>query len=113
MVSISRRDMRKSKLDVAKKLAKAHFDVDSDVKHVYLLEPLNEKDEKDPIKLLEVVEGTLELGVEPIAFGADPARGIEYPSLIVEVSPGEYKNSRRLRDALKTRGWKLGPALAG
>ena len=105
--------MRTGKLDVAKKLAKAHFNVDSDVKQIYLLEPLNEKDEKDPIKLLEVVQGTLEVGVEPIAFAADPARGIEYPSLIVEVSPEEYENSRLLRDALQTRGWTLGPALAG
>ena len=105
--------MQKSKLDAAKRLAKAHFDVDSDVKQVYLLEPLNEKDEKDPIKLLEVVEGTLEMGIEPIAFAADPTRGIDYPSVIVEVSPEEYSNSGRLRDALKMRGWTLGPALAG
>lgn len=105
--------MRKSKLDTAKQLAKAHFDIDGDVKHIYLLEPLNEKDDKDPIKLLEVVEGTLELGVEPIVFAADPGRGIEYPSLIVEVSPAEYEDRRRLGAALKSRGWKLGPVLAG
>jgi hypothetical protein len=81
---------KKTKEETAKTLAKFHFANEPNLKRVHLLEPINEGDPRDPIKLLEVVEGTLERGIEPIAFAADPARDIEYPVLIVEVSPREY-----------------------
>jgi len=81
--------MKKS--DTARNLAKAHFANEPNLKHIRLLEPVNEQDPRDPIKLLEVVEGTIERGIEPIAFPADRARGIEYPVLIIEVSPREYE----------------------
>lgn len=105
--------MRRTKLETAKKLAEAHRSVDSDLKHVYLIEPLNEIDKNDPIRLLEIVEGTLELGIEPISFAADPGRGIEYPSIIVEISPKEFKKREQLKSALSSRGWRLGAELAG
>lgn len=105
--------MKQTKLETAKKLAKAHFRVDSDLKHVYLLEPLKENDQNEPIKLLEIVEGTLEVGVEPIAFAPDPSRGIDYSSMIVEISPKEYKSEERLKSDLQNRGWRLGQELVG
>ena len=83
--------MRKSKLETAEILAKAHSEVEPNLKRVYLIEPIDDQNPDDPIKLLEVVEGTTERGIEPIAFTADPARGIEYPSIIVEISPTEYE----------------------
>jgi len=82
---------KKSKLETAESLAKAHFAVEPNLKHIYLIEPVDDQDPNDPIKLLEVVEGTIERGIEPIAFIADPARGIEYPSIVVEISPTEYQ----------------------
>lgn len=82
--------MRKSKLETAEFLAKAHSEVEPFLRRVHLIEPLEEQDPKVPIKLLEVVEGAIERGIEPIGFTADPARGIEYPSVIVEISPAEY-----------------------
>ena len=105
--------MKNSKLEAAKNLAKTHLKIDSDLKHVFLLEPLKEDDRNEPIKLLEIVEGTLEIGVEPIVFGADPNRGIDYPSMIVEISPKEYGNRERLKTDLRTRGWRLGQELVG
>jgi hypothetical protein len=87
--------MKKSKLDTAMSLAKAHFRVEPNLKRVYLIEPLDDEDPNDPIKLLEVVEGTIERGIDPIAFSADPAHGIEYPLIIVEISPSEYEDMRR------------------
>ena len=59
-----------SKLETARKLAKAHFQVEPHLKYVFVLKPLHDQDPKDPIRLLEVVEGTIERGFEPIAFGA-------------------------------------------
>jgi hypothetical protein len=104
--------MRKSKLETAKNLAHAHFKNEPNLKHIRLLEPLEENDPREPIKLLEVVEGTIERGIEPIAFPADPARGIDYPVLIVEISPREYKNIEEYMPHFKTQGWTVGSELS-
>jgi hypothetical protein len=102
--------MKRDKLETAKKLAKAHFGVEPNLKSIHLIEPFNAQDPSDPIKLLEVVEGTIERGIEPIGFTADPARGIEYPSIIVEVSPAEYETF--LRDGkLGYLDWSIGTEL--
>jgi hypothetical protein len=101
-----------NKRDTADDLAKAHFRVDPRLRRVILLYPLNEENPNEPIRLLEVVEGTIELGIEPVAFTADPENGIEYPSVIVEVSPAEYELIREGKiDELGARGWSLGPEL--
>jgi hypothetical protein len=99
----------KSKLEVAMGLAKAHFALEPNLKRVCLIEPLESENPREPIKLLEVVEGTIERGIDPIAFSADPARGIDYPSIIVEVSPAEYEDIRRGK--LHLRSWTLGEEL--
>lgn len=105
--------MRKSKLATAEHLAKAHSQVEPNLRSVYLLEPLDERNPEEPIKLLEVVEGTLERGVEPIGFAADPARGIDYPSIIVEISPREYRDVRsgKLKLEFRQKVWTLGKEL--
>src|SRR5271170_977484 len=87
--------MKNSRLEAARSLAKAHFAVEPNLKRAFLIEPLDSEDPREPIKLLEVVEGTIERGIDPLAFTADPARGIDYPSIIVEVSPAEYENLRK------------------
>ncbi len=80
--------MKRTKLETARLLAKGHFQVEPQLKRVHLIE--SDDDHDLTIKLLEVVEGTIERGIEPIAFPPDLARGIEYPSEIIEVSPREY-----------------------
>lgn len=102
--------MRNTKLETAKKLAKSHSEVDPNLVRVFLIEPVQEQNPEEPIKLLEVVKGTIERGIEPIAFTADPARGIEYPTVIVEVSPREYE-SIRAEGILGYDGWTLGQEL--
>ena len=79
-------------METAELLAKAHLLAEPNLKIVRLIEPLAEENNQEPIKLLEVVEGTIERGVEPIQFSADPARGVDFNSTIVEVSPKEYKD---------------------
>jgi hypothetical protein len=103
--------MRKSKLETAKSLAKAHFGVEPNLKRICLLEPADNQDPDDPIKLLEVVEGTIERGIEPVAFTADPAHGIEYPSIVVEISPTEYEAIRDGKLGFGNFHWTLGEEL--
>ncbi|MGA7217915.1 MAG: hypothetical protein WBX38_06350 [Candidatus Sulfotelmatobacter sp.] len=102
--------MSKTKLETAKELAKAHFANEPRLQHVYLLEPLNEADPREPIKLLEVVEGTIERGVEPIAFPVNRGLGIDYPVWIIEVSPREY-DDKQVSGSLHGHGWRVGDEL--
>jgi hypothetical protein len=102
---------KKTKEETAETLAKIHYANEPNIRHIRLLEPINEDDPRDPIKLLEVVEGTLERWIEPIAFPADPARGIEYPVLIVEVSPKEYLAIKKDTKGLEQHGWSIGKEL--
>jgi hypothetical protein len=103
--------VKRSKSETAKSLAKAHFRNEPKLKLVRLVEPLNESDPSDPIKLLEVVEGTIERGIEPIAFPANPRLEIDYPVLIIEVSPREYQDILNNATALNARGWTMGTEL--
>lgn len=103
--------MKKTKTETAKHLARSHFANEPMLRQIYLLNPLNEDDPRDPIKLLEVVEGTIERGIEPLTFPADPTRGVEYPVLIIEVSPREYQDSRSVIAGLKNYGWSVGSEL--
>ncbi len=101
-----------NKLGTAKSLAKAHFELEPDIKHIHLIEPFNDQDPSDPIKLLEVVEGMIERGIEPIGFTADPARGIGYPSIVVEISPAEYAKYKAASEhKLGYRDWRIGKEL--
>jgi len=102
---------KKNKLETARSLAEAHSRVDPHLRRVYLIEPLDDQNPNDPIKLLEVVEGTIERGIEPVGFVANPGRGIEYPSIIVEISPNEYKALRKGKLDFRTFGWTLGKKL--
>ena len=104
--------MKKSKLETAKSLANAHSQVEPNLKRIYLIQPLNDQDPNDPIKLLEVVEGTIELGIEPVGFVPDPARGMEYPLMIIEISPAEYESMRTAGEVrLGNQDWTIGEEL--
>ena len=102
--------MSSSKLETARKLAKAHFRVDQQVRSIHLIQPNRDEDPNEPIKLLEVVEGTIERGIEPIGFVPDPARGIDFPSVIVEISPREFAAIQEGK--LGYRDWTVGEELS-
>ena len=104
--------MKKSKLETAKSLANAHFQVEPNLKRIHLMHPINDQDANDPIKLLEVVDGTIERGIEPVSFTADPAHGVEYPLMIIEISPTEYESIRTAgKVRLRNRDWTIGEEL--
>ena len=93
----------RTKGEVAEDLAKAHFDIDRGLERVIELEGGLER-EADLIKLLEVNRDALPSGVQPLYFGAHPASGMFYPSVIVEVAPEEYEDS--LAELEQRYGWK-------
>jgi len=99
------------KLETAKLLARAHKEVERQLRSVHLLKPMDDEDPNDPIKLLEVVEGTIERGIEPIAFTSDPSRGIHFPSVIVEVSPDEFQRLLEGNLDFGERDWEIGEEL--
>jgi hypothetical protein len=102
----------KSKMEAARDLAKMHFEVEEGLKQVFLLTSTNEEDPREPIKLLEIVEDAVESGIQPISFPPDTSRGIEYPSMIVELSTREFA---RLPDhnqiVFRDRAWHIGAEL--
>ncbi len=100
-----------SKLDVARKMAESHVLVDSAVAEVYLLEEEDERADT-PIKLLEVVEGIIERGIEPVYFRPDEARGVPYASIIIELSPREWQMHKRRPISVRGQELTVGSRLA-
>jgi hypothetical protein len=78
------------RIEVARRLARAHYTAEDGLVKVYLLVSGSES-EADPIKLLEVNRSTVATGIMPLRFDPVPARGIPYPSIIVEVTPEEFQ----------------------
>lgn len=73
-------------------LAHAHKTVEPDIVAIYRVrDPLRELDSEEPIKLLEVNPSTSASGIMPIGFRSDTGMGIPYPSVIMEVTPDEWK----------------------
>lgn len=105
--------MDRSKEAVAHRLAEAHYAIEPGIEIIVQLvaSPELEADPKEPIKLLEVNQNTTEDGIRPVFFGPHTSSGIFYPSVIVEVTPGEYQHIQRDPASLPN-GWRLGPELA-
>jgi hypothetical protein len=106
----------RTKDEVAEHLAQAHYDIDAGVQEIIrLLAPDDqEAQEAEPIKLLEVNTDTAPSApdkVRPVYFGTHPASGMVYPSVVVEITPEEFRDSRILAELLQRYGWKTGPRL--
>ncbi len=99
-----------SKDVVAKRLARKHFEIEGGLTHIFRITGTAEASDSEPIKLLEVNEATVPSGVMPLHFGAAPASGIPYPSVIVEVTPEEYE--KIVAQTVKLpKGWLIGEEL--
>ena len=66
-----------------------------------------EEQPDEPIKLLEVNEATITAGIMPLSFRSLPERGIDYPSVIVEVTPEEF-DKIQAHDLKLPDGWTVG-----
>jgi hypothetical protein len=97
------------KSEVAKELAKKHFQAETGLQKIFRLTRSAEVEVKpvEPIKLLEVNANTVPSGVLPVHFGPAPASGIPYPSVILEVTPEEFALIQTEELKLPA-GWSLG-----
>lgn len=98
-----------NKTDVARRLAKAHYQVEAGITQIFRIvgRPEAELRPEEPIKLLEVNQFSIPSGVMPLYFDAAPARGIHFPSVIVEVTPEEFTKIRS-QELKLPEGWTLG-----
>jgi len=103
--------MTNGKMEAARRLAKEHFQVDSQVRKIHLIRSERDQDADEPIRLLEVVEGALECGIVPVGFAPNPKRGMAYPSVIVEVSPREFQAIRDGALPFEQDSWTVGEDL--
>jgi hypothetical protein len=83
-----------TKDEVAERLARAHYSVDSGVSQIFRLmtDPEREADPREPIKLLEIYEHAIPIGeIVPIYFNPHPASGNYYPAEIIQIAPEEFE----------------------
>jgi hypothetical protein len=97
------------KSQVARELAKKHYQAEAGLQSVFRLTGSAEVELRpiEPIKLLEVNTNTVASGVLPVQFGPAPASGIPYPSIIVEVSPEEFEKIKA-KELMLPKGWQVG-----
>lgn len=95
-----------TKDQAAQELANAHFSVELGLLQIVrLLAPAQiEANPKEPIKLLEVNNNAVPLGIKPVFFGSDAQT--PFPSVVVDVTPEEY--DRIVKNELKLPNeWRL------
>ncbi len=98
-------------------LANRHYAVEVGLTDIFILRDTAQaavrhgektaSNEDQTIKLLEVNENTVPSGIYPILFGPAPASGIHFPSLIVEVTPEEFRKIQSSELPLPD-GWEIG-----
>jgi hypothetical protein len=98
--------------EAAKELANLHYEVEAGLTQVFLLNDNAEAQAipPDTIRLLEVNENTVESGIMPLYFGPAPASGIPFSSIIIEVTPTEFKKIQS-NELKLPNGWEIGEAL--
>jgi len=103
-----------TKDEVARQLAFKHFDIERAITRVFRLrDASNHEDSPDtPIKLLEVNAETAPVGIMPLRFGALPAMGIPFSSIIIEVTPKEFEQLQ-CADLALPRGWEIAEECGG
>jgi hypothetical protein len=108
----SDRAVAAEKLEVAKELAKKHYELEAGLTQIFRItgKAAVEVVRAEPIKLLEVNENTVPSGVMPLHFGPAPASGITFPSVIVEVTPDEFRKIQ-LHELKLPEGWEIGEEL--
>ncbi len=91
--------------EATEELVRWHFQIAPEVVEIYRFQSDNEDAPDEPIKLLDVSEGTLSTGkVSPFGFGRTDE--IPYPTVIAMITPEEMAQIRQ--DALPLpRGWSL------
>src|SRR5438046_1908095 len=102
----------RQKAEVAKELARKHYQVEAGLTQAFRITGKAEVEvvPAEPIKLLEVNENTIPSGVMPLHFGPAPASGIPYPSIIIEVTPDEFEKIKT-HELKLPESWQIGEEL--
>lgn len=96
-----------SKAAVAAHLAMVHYQIEPGMRDIFELESPSSQNGEETIRLLEVNGNSTGEGIYPLFFGAHPARGVPFPSVIVEVTPEEFEKIK-LDPSQLPNGWRLG-----
>lgn len=97
----------------ARELARRHYEIEPGMTHIIGCSGSTDVQIQalEPIKLLEVNTYTVPSGVLALGFGAMPSAGIHFPSVIIEVTPGEYAKIQakemKLPPGWEFRDWEL------
>jgi hypothetical protein len=96
------------KNEVAIRLAHAHYRIEPSVSQIFRVTAGDavEAQPDEPIKLLEVNAATIPSGIAPLYFEPLPHGGIDYPTVIIEVTPEEYEQLRAGRLKLPN-AWRI------
>jgi hypothetical protein len=98
---------------VAQLLARRHYQLEPAITEMLTIKltGVNEATSpREPIRLLEVNGNTTPSGIMPLKFDAVPASGIDYPCIIVQITPDEYDKVKS-KELPLPRGWTLGQVL--
>jgi hypothetical protein len=98
-----------TKDEEALELARKHYQIETGLTRIFRISGSADVEVRpnEPIKLLEVNENTVPSGIMPIRFGPSPASGLNYSSIIVEVTPDEFQRLQNHQLELPN-GWTLG-----
>jgi hypothetical protein len=90
-----------TKDEEATELARKHYEIEAGLTRIFRLTGSGEAEFRpnEPIKLPS--------GIMPIQFGPSPASGLNFSSIIVEVTPEEFQKIQDQQLALP-HGWKVG-----
>jgi hypothetical protein len=101
-----------SREECARRLAEIHYQVEPGITQIFSINGPDSSNGRgqESIRLLEVNEHTIPSGIVPLGFGANPSHGIDFPSVVVEVTPDEFEDIRGGRLKLP-HGWSIGVAL--
>lgn len=107
--------------DEARQLAQRHYELEDGMQQIIQLkqEPVaggtRNGQPIEKIGLLEINEYTVPTGVMPLEFAPVPASGVNFPTMILEVTPEEYERIKS-KELKLPDGWSMGemiPKTAG
>jgi hypothetical protein len=100
----------KSRLQVAKLIARQQYEMDEGVEAIYLVKTgATPRNGKEPIVLLQVNREGVAAGVLPLGFSAEPDNGIPFPYVIVDITPEEFGSLQEsLANHQPVKGWRVG-----
>lgn len=112
-VPLNRGTPKNGKDEAARRLAAIHFEIEPGMRRIFRIfeAPNVEALDTTPIKLLEVNDASAPGGILPLQFGPAPERGIDYPVVIVEVTPDEFDRIKNRKLKLP-RSWRIGAEIA-